>query len=69
MGIVGTETAAVVHREGRFRGELDIPDGMQLYPQPYISGDVVIAHFQDDAGTPMVKRYRLVSPQEEGEAR
>ena len=48
--------------DGRFLGELDIPDGMQFYPQPYIRGDMIIAAFEDEAGTPMVKRYRLVPP-------
>ena len=48
--------------DGRFLGDLDIPDGMQLGPQPYISRDLIVARFQDDAGTPMVKRYRLVLP-------
>jgi len=55
----------VFDADGRYLGELDIPEGMQHYPEPYISGDLVIAAYDDAAGFPTVKRYRLVLPAEE----
>ncbi len=48
--------------DGRYAGEIEIPDGARLSTRPYISGDVVVAVFEDPAGTIMVKRYRLVPP-------
>ena len=53
--------------EGRYLGEIQ---GLSPYPwfaRPTIfaRGDMVVAPQQDDAGTIMVKRYRLVLPGEE----
>jgi len=48
--------------DGRYLGDLDLPDELALRPPPFIRGDVVIARVEDEAGTVMVKRYRLVLP-------
>ena len=49
-------------RDGRYLGGVE---GLQLTNSlPFLSGDTVIAPVQDDAGTIMVKRYRLVLPEE-----
>jgi len=50
--------------EGKFLGEVDLPDGFGTSPLPLIRGSEVWARFQDESGTPMVKRYRLVLPGE-----
>ena len=52
--------------EGRFLGGLKAPEGALFFPRPFIREDVVIAVVEDDAGTIMVKRYRLVLPGEGG---
>ncbi len=57
----------VFDHEGRFLGSLDIPEGFETYPEPYIAGQTVIALTTDAAGVPRVKRYRLVLPEEGGE--
>ncbi len=51
--------------DGRYLGEVDIPDDFLLEPLPFIRGDTVVTSTEDDAGTIMVKRYRLVLPGEE----
>ncbi len=43
-----------------------MPEGFRLDPRPWIDGETVIARAEDEAGTIMVKRYRLVLPGEEG---
>ncbi|MGD8329205.1 MAG: hypothetical protein PVJ49_07185 [Acidobacteriota bacterium] len=48
--------------DGRYLGELDVPDEVALRPPPFIRDDVVIARVEDEAGTIMVKRYGLVLP-------
>ena len=54
----------VFDRDGRYLGSVE---GFQLTNDtpPFVSGDTVIAAVQDDAGTIIVKRYRLVLPGEE----
>jgi len=52
--------------EGRLLGTLDVPSELQLEPRPFIRGDMVVGVVQDEAGTIMVKRYRVVLPGEEG---
>jgi hypothetical protein len=49
---------------GRYLGEVALPEGLATNPEPHIDGDRVVAAFQDDAGTIIVKRYRLVLPGE-----
>jgi hypothetical protein len=53
--------------DGRYLGAVDIPDELRLDAQrrPYIRGDMVVGVVEDDAGTIMVKRYRLVLPGDE----
>ena len=51
--------------EGRYLGEVSVPPNFSLEPLPFIGGTDVIARVEDEAGTIMVKRYRLVLPGEE----
>ena len=46
--------------EGMFLGEVEVPAGFGISPRPLIRGTEVWARFQNESGTPMVKRYRLV---------
>jgi hypothetical protein len=48
--------------DGRYLGELDVPDELALRPPPFIRGDDVIARVEDELGTIRVKRYRLRPP-------
>ncbi len=50
---------------GKFLGPVALPDGVTLR-EAYIEGDAVYTPVEDEAGTIMVKRYRLVLPGEEG---
>ena len=47
---------------GRYLGELRVPAGLVLNPDPHIEGDRVVGVFQDDTGTIKVKRFQLVVP-------
>ena len=59
--------------EGRYLGEIDIPEifynkrfAVQMFnPQPFVREEMVLAAVEDEAGTIIVKRYRLVLPGEE----
>ena len=50
--------------DGRYLGEVNVPDEVSMQPLPFIRGNDIIARIEDDAGTIMVKRYRLVLPGE-----
>lgn len=50
---------------GRYLGEVARPDAPALYT-PFWLGDRLWAMVEDEAGTPRVKRYRLVLPGQEG---
>ncbi len=52
--------------DGRFLGEADFPR-YRGFQSNFIRGDTVIRRVEDEAGTIMVKRYRLVLPGEAGE--
>ncbi len=61
----------VFDTDGRYLGEVEMPPGLfsgprpfTNEPMPFIHGADVIARVEDGAGTVMVKRYRLVLPQE-----
>lgn len=49
---------------GRYLGELEIPTGLALNPEPFVDDGVVVGIFQGDDGTIRVKRYRVVMPGE-----
>jgi hypothetical protein len=52
--------------EGRFSGEVEVPDELVPYVGPLaVRGRVVVGVARDDAGTIRVKRYRLVLPGEQ----
>jgi hypothetical protein len=53
----------VFGRDGRYLGNVE---GVPVVSRPFINGDTVVAVALDDAGTVMVKRYRLMLPGEEG---
>jgi len=46
--------------EGAFLGSLQIPPGSQFFPPPFISEESLLVYTEDESGTPIVKRYRLV---------
>jgi hypothetical protein len=50
--------------DGRYLGELGIPD-VKILADPFLDGETLLLAIEDDAGTIMVKRYRLVLPGEE----
>ncbi|MFC1559107.1 6-bladed beta-propeller [Gemmatimonadota bacterium] len=54
----------VFDNDGRFLGEVDLPEGFLTYPEPFIQGSTVIAQSEGEDGVPLVKRYRLVLPDE-----
>lgn len=49
--------------DGRYLGAVTVPAGLQWDPRPHINGSDFIARVEDDAGTVMVKRYRLALPE------
>jgi hypothetical protein len=51
--------------DGRYLGQIAVPDGFREWPAPFVRGNSVFGVVEDDAGTIMVKRYRLVLPGEE----
>ena len=52
--------------DGRYSGEVEIPRGLHPSPQNvFVRDDLVLAVIEDEAGTIMVKRYRLVLPGEQ----
>jgi len=57
-----TFTMDVFDEEGRFLGELELPDGFQTSPQPFINGEIVIAVVEGDDDVPYIKRFRLELP-------
>lgn len=52
----------VFDEDGRFLGDVEIPEGFQRSPVPFIEDDLVLAVVEGEDGTPYVKRYRLVIP-------
>ncbi len=59
--VSGVNSFDVFDSAGRFLGSVeDLPH----FAKPFISGDTVVAWALDEAGTIMVKRYRLVLPGE-----
>jgi len=57
-----TTSWEVFDSEGRFLGGIDVPEGVGMFPEPYVRDDVFLAVYQDDLGTVMVKRYTIVPP-------
>ncbi len=60
----GTSYGDVFDGDGSFLGRFDVPDGANFGWGSYIDGDAVWLSFEDDLGTVMVKRYRLVAPRD-----
>jgi hypothetical protein len=58
---------AVFAADGRYLGEVEVPPGMTALAgvATFVDAPMVVASFEDEAGTIMVKRYRLVLPGEE----
>jgi len=48
--------------DGRYLGRISVPETTRLDIPPFIAGDTVIMVVEDEAGTIMVKRCRLVLP-------
>lgn len=55
-----TFSADVFDPEGRFLGNLELPEGFRATPRPYIEGETVIAVVEGGDGVLSVKRFRLV---------
>ena len=52
--------------DGRYLGEVELPQGVRPFaPFLFIDGRMVVAVVEDEAGTIMVKRYRLALPGDE----
>jgi hypothetical protein len=49
----------VFELEGRYLGEVTLPEGIRFRPRPKFEGDRLVAYCEDDAGNPFVKLYRL----------
>jgi hypothetical protein len=60
-----TTSVDVFDFDGRYLGGVNAPVEMSWTPLPSIRDDTVLATAQDEAGTIMVKRYRLVLPGEQ----
>jgi hypothetical protein len=60
----GTSYGDVFDGDGSFLGRFEVPDGANFGWGSYIDGDAVWLSFEDDLGTVMVKRYRLVAPRD-----
>ena len=61
-----TSTSDVFGPDGRFLGNAELPNGSFLAPSTaYISDNVAVLRIEDEAGTIMVKRYRLMLPGED----
>ena len=60
-----TRLLEVFGPDGRFLGSVQIPEGVRFAPRPYIKNDMAVFVTEDEAGTIMVKRYRLVLPEED----
>ena len=48
--------------DGRYLGEVGLPPTAVLSMDVFIRGDMLVVPSSDEAGTIMVKRYRLVLP-------
>lgn len=46
---------------GKFLGEVELPQGVS-FSRIFIDGDTFLTPAEDDAGTVVVKRYRIVLP-------
>jgi hypothetical protein len=64
----GTRHADVFESDGSFLGSFEVPDGVSFGWGAYIDGDEIWASMQDEYGTVMVKRYRLVRPRDPAES-
>ena len=57
-----TQLVDVFDMDGRYLGEVDVPEHIRMRPQPVIDGDTVVCYVEDEDGVPYVKRYRLELP-------
>lgn len=55
-------TFEVFGEDGKFLGPVEVPSGVTSLLGAYIRDSVFIVDVEDGAGTPMVKRYRIVLP-------
>jgi len=60
-----TRIVDVFGADGRFHGQVDVPERFRLTPRPFIRANTVVGIVENEAGTIMVKRYRLVLPGEQ----
>lgn len=57
-----TQLVDVFDMDGRYLGEVDLPEHMRFRPQPVIDDEIIVCYMEDEEGIPFVKRYRLVLP-------
>lgn len=63
--MLGDLIVDVFDRDGRYLGNVEgFP---YLLNMPFVDGDTLVAAIQDDAGTVLVKRYRLMPPDREAQ--
>ncbi len=60
----GTSSVDVFDGDGAFLGSFEVPDGANFGWGTYIDGDAIWMSFEDQLGTVMVKRYRMVAPRD-----
>jgi hypothetical protein len=49
--------------DGRYLGEVDLPGNYRFFGDAFVRGDLVLLPWEDEFGTLMVKRFRLVPPE------
>ena len=64
----GTNVADLFDNDGAYLGSFEMPEGGTLGWGSYVDGDDIWMSVQDDMGTIMVKRYRLVAPRNPNES-
>ena len=60
----GRTWADVFQFDGTFLGTFEVPDGVNLGRGAHLEGDTLWASVQDEMGTVLVKRFRIVTPDE-----
>ncbi len=51
--------------DGRYLGEIELPEHVRFSPRPVIDGEMIVCYTEDEEGVPHVKRFRLVLPGDE----
>jgi len=57
-----TQLIDVFDLDGRYLGEVELPEHVRFRPRPVIDGETIVCYSENEEGVPSVKRYRLVLP-------